>query len=74
MGRLLEKAKVDKGVTHVTFSGPNGEYERSFPIGDILSDKVFLAYGVNGQTLPKKHGFPLRVVAEDYDCPSIIDH
>jgi sulfoxide reductase catalytic subunit YedY len=27
---------------------------------------VFLAYQVNGQALPKKHGFPLRVVAEGY--------
>jgi len=30
-----------------------------------LADTVFLAYGVNGKTLPQKHGFPLRVVAED---------
>ncbi|MBC8394607.1 MAG: molybdopterin-dependent oxidoreductase [Deltaproteobacteria bacterium] len=40
-----------------------GKIER-WPIEDILSNKVFLAYGVNGETLPKKHGFPLRVVAE----------
>lgn len=66
MGKLLEKTKMKKGVTHVTFSGPEGEYEKieRWPIEDILSNKVFLAYGVNGETLPKKHGFPLRVVAE----------
>ena len=29
-------------------------------------NKVFLAYEVNGQRLPQKHGFPLRVVAEDH--------
>ena len=29
-------------------------------------EHFFLAYGVNGKTLPKKHGFPLRVVAEGY--------
>lgn len=68
MGKLLETAKMKKGVTHVTFSGQNGGSERveRFPIEDILSDKVFLAYGVNGETLPKEHGFPLRVVAEGY--------
>ena len=33
---------------------------------DVLSNKVFLAYAVNGEALPQKHGFPLRVVAEDY--------
>ena len=68
LGELLKKAKMDKGVTHVTVSGAQGEHEKveRFPIEDILSNKVFLAYGVNGETLPKKHGFPLRVVAEDY--------
>jgi DMSO/TMAO reductase YedYZ molybdopterin-dependent catalytic subunit len=27
---------------------------------------VFLAYSVNDRVLPQKHGFPLRVVAEDH--------
>jgi sulfoxide reductase catalytic subunit YedY len=65
---LLERAGMDKDVTHVTFSGPKGGYgkQETFPMEDILGDKVFLAYGVNGEPLPKKHGFPLRVVAEGY--------
>lgn len=68
VAKLLETAEIGSGVTDVTFSGPDGTYEKSerFPIADILSDKVFLAYSVNGRVLPKKHGFPLRVVAEDY--------
>ena len=68
MGKLFEKAKTEKGATHVTFAGPEGDYEKAerFPIEDILSNRVFLAYSVNGKTLPKKHGFPLRVVAEGY--------
>ena len=68
VARLLEKAGVDSGVTDVRFSGPNRGYEKTarFPIADIFADRVFLAYGVNGSVLPKKHGFPLRVVAEDY--------
>ena len=37
-----------------------------FPIDAVLSNQVFLAYAVNGKTLPQKHGFPLRVVAEGY--------
>jgi sulfoxide reductase catalytic subunit YedY len=37
-----------------------------FTIQEILSNKVFLAYQVNGQILPPRHGFPLRVVAEDH--------
>ncbi|MFC1822530.1 molybdopterin-dependent oxidoreductase [Thermodesulfobacteriota bacterium] len=68
MKDLLEKAGVDKDVKRVTFSGPKDPYEKveRFPIEDVLSNKVFLAYEVNGVPLPKKHGFPLRVVAEDY--------
>ena len=68
VAKLLERAEVGSGVTAVTFSGPNGRYEKTerFPIKDILSDKVFLAYSANDSILPKKHGFPLRVVAEDY--------
>jgi sulfoxide reductase catalytic subunit YedY len=52
----------------VTFSAPRGAGGdvAKFPLADILSNKVFLAYGVNSVTLPKKHGFPLRVVAEGY--------
>lgn len=38
----------------------------SYPLADILSDKIFLVYQVNGKDLPRRHGFPLRVVAEDY--------
>ena len=65
---LLEKAKIKEGTTMVSFSGPEGIYERtqSFHLKDVLSNKVFLAYGVNGKPLPMKHGFPLRVVAQGH--------
>ena len=68
MEKLLEKAGIDSGATHLTFSGPAGPYENMerFPMSDIRSGKIFLAYEVNGKTLPRKHGFPLRLVAEDY--------
>lgn len=65
---LLKLAQSEAGITHVTFRGPPGRYEKTerFPIAEIISDKIFLAYQVNGQTLPRKHGFPLRLVAEDH--------
>jgi sulfoxide reductase catalytic subunit YedY len=68
VAQLLEKAGIGSGVTHVSFSGPKRGYEKTerFPIEDIFADKVFLAYGVNDSVLPKRHGFPLRVVAQDY--------
>ena len=65
---ILEMARVRPGATYVSFSGPVGNYEKveRFPIEDILSSKVFLAYRVNGKDLPQKHGYPLRVAAEGY--------
>lgn len=68
VARLLETAQVGSEVTQVAFSGPQGTHEKTeqFPIEDIRSDEVFLAYNVNDNALPRKHGFPLRVVAKDY--------
>ena len=65
---MVKKANANDTVTHVTVRGPEGPYEnlQRFPIVDILTNKVFLAYQVNGKILPQKHGFPLRAVAEDY--------
>jgi sulfoxide reductase catalytic subunit YedY len=63
---LLASAEADPGVTHVTLRGPKGTYEKveRFPIADVNADKIFLAYRVNGKTLPVKHGYPLRLIAE----------
>lgn len=68
ISELLKMVRAEKGVTHVTVRGPRGASEKveRFPIQDILSNKVFLAYGVNGQFLPQRHGFPIRIVAEGY--------
>jgi DMSO/TMAO reductase YedYZ molybdopterin-dependent catalytic subunit len=68
MPALLKRARVENDITHVRFSGPEGPYEKveQFPINEVLSHKVFLSYRVNGQRLPVKNGFPLRLVAEAY--------
>ena len=68
LGALLKLAQAEVKVTHVTVRGPDGKYENTqrYPLEDVLSDKVFLAYEVNGKPLPQRHGFPLRAVAEGY--------
>ena len=65
---VLDLAGMKSDTTHITASGPKGPYEKTdrFPIADVRSEKVFLVYAVNGERLPQKHGFPLRIVAEDY--------
>jgi DMSO/TMAO reductase YedYZ molybdopterin-dependent catalytic subunit len=65
---LLKLAQAEDEVTHVTVRGPEGKYESTqrYPLKDILSNTVFLAYEVNGKPLPQRDGFPLRAVAEGY--------
>lgn len=65
---VLDLARMKPDTTHITVYGPRGNREKveRFPIADVRSDKVFLAYEVNGKKLPQRHGFPLRIVAEDY--------
>jgi len=48
---VLNLAQMKADTTHVTVHGPQGPYEKveRFPIADIRSNKVFLAYEVNGE-------------------------
>lgn len=64
---ILKTAGAQTDVTSVTVHGPQGLYEKveGFQTDEVAAGKVLLAYAVNGQTLPKKHGFPLRAVAPD---------
>ena len=57
-----------EGATHVTVAGPQGPQAltQRYPMEDVLEDKVFLAHHVNERPLHRKHGFPLRSVAEGY--------
>lgn len=68
LSRLLKQAGMSSKANFVTFRGPEGRYEKVMrvPVEDALSEKVFLAYSVNGSPLPMRHGFPLRLVAEGY--------
>jgi len=49
------------------FVDVKGAHEKvtRIPMKDLDQKKVFLAYNVNGTRLPRKHGFPLRLVYED---------
>lgn len=63
MRALLQQAEPDRTAAHLAIEARGGKTVK-YPLADVLSDTVFLAYQVNGQPLPRKHGFPLRVVAE----------
>jgi DMSO/TMAO reductase YedYZ molybdopterin-dependent catalytic subunit len=66
---LLDRAKPRKGARHVSFEGfdkPLGssgiKFIRSIPLEKAI-DSTLLAYEMNGQPLPLKHGYPLRALA-----------
>ena len=61
---ILERANVGQEYDTVTFSGLDG-YSSSFSREEVENNVLFLALKVNGRTLPKEHGFPARLVAED---------
>ena len=61
---LLQEARIKKGAQYVDVNGA-GEKSVRIPVEMIRQKKIFLAYRVNGVPLPRKHGFPLRLVYED---------
>jgi DMSO/TMAO reductase YedYZ molybdopterin-dependent catalytic subunit len=60
---ILTKAGINSEARQVFFYSLDG-YPHSLSLQDAQKDGVFLAYKVNGQTLPKEHGYPLRLVIE----------
>ena len=68
LGALLRQAGLDPKARWVDIEGgPPDDLNKQehFELKDVLADKVFLAYAVNGEKLPEKHGFPLRTVVID---------
>lgn len=77
VGHKLMSTAVWKGVLLQTVldaaggAEPNGKYviytsvdgyQYSMPLADLLGARVLLAWQMNGEPLPERHGFPLRVV------------
>jgi sulfite oxidase len=66
---VLKRAGVKPSGREILFDGadvPLGtmpDFQRSLPLTKALDPNTLLAYEMNGETLPVKHGFPLRVVA-----------
>jgi DMSO/TMAO reductase YedYZ molybdopterin-dependent catalytic subunit len=58
--RVLERAGVMDGVVDLICRGPGG-YSDSIRLDDALARNTILAYGMNGVTLPREHGFPCRL-------------
>jgi len=59
---LLKEVGADEDTARdVIFRAADG-YDDSIPFQRAMQDDVMLAYLMNGEKLPKEHGFPLRLV------------
>ncbi|MCS7206805.1 MAG: molybdopterin-dependent oxidoreductase [Dehalococcoidia bacterium] len=58
---LLERAGVQEGVRKVAFFAADG-YSDSVPLEVALQEHVLVAYAMNGEPLPHKHGYPARLL------------
>lgn len=69
---ILDRAELAADAREVVFRGADcghvdGRaettfFERSLSLGDIAEGGALLAYAINGAPLPRRHGYPLRLV------------
>jgi DMSO/TMAO reductase YedYZ molybdopterin-dependent catalytic subunit len=59
--KLLDRAQPKSGIVKAAFFAEDG-YSDSIPYALAQSDDVFLAYKMNGEPLPREHGYPLRAI------------
>jgi DMSO/TMAO reductase YedYZ molybdopterin-dependent catalytic subunit len=59
---ILEEAGLSPNASGVQLVG-GGNYRKTLSLEEASADGVFLAYEVNGETLPPDHGYPFRLVA-----------
>jgi DMSO/TMAO reductase YedYZ molybdopterin-dependent catalytic subunit len=62
---LLQESRVKKGAEAIDIKGAQEKMVR-ISLKELSEKKVILAYRVNDLILPRKHGFPLRLVLEDH--------
>ena len=58
---LLAQVKPKPNVTTVLFRAADGYYE-TFRFAKAMEPTTLVAYEMNGEPLPRRHGFPLRLI------------
>lgn len=68
MRDVLERAGITEEAVSVLLIGldtdsPEEGFRRVMPVGKAMHPDTLLAYALNGEVLPRDHGFPLRALA-----------
>lgn len=58
---ILERAGVPANASEIRFSCADG-YTESLPLDVAMHDRTIVAYLINGEPLPREHGFPARLL------------
>jgi len=58
---LIDRAKPAPDVTEILFTASDG-YTNTIEFDKIAAEGVIIAYGMNGEPLPQKHGYPARII------------
>jgi hypothetical protein len=61
LARILEQSGLDSNATTIVFHGSDG-YADSLPLAKATAPTTMLVWAMNGEPLPRKHGFPARVI------------
>ncbi len=73
---VLKKAGIKDSAKEILFDGADvpigtmADFQRSITPKKALDPNTLLAYEMNGETLPAKHGFPLRAVVPGWASDS----
>ena len=65
LSQLCERREAGEGAVEAVVLGVDGHGD-SFPVDYAFDDELMLAIGMNGETLHRNHGFPLRLLVPRY--------
>ena len=64
LSEIAERAGVRKSARYVIFSAPGG-YSANVPLREAMRDNAMIAHRMNGKSMPRPHGAPVRMLVPD---------
>ncbi|MBL8218376.1 MAG: molybdopterin-dependent oxidoreductase [Bryobacterales bacterium] len=65
LSQLVDRTALPQGILEAAVIGVDGHGD-SLPLDYAFHDETLFALGMNGQTLNRTHGFPIRLLAPKY--------